>query len=282
MGKHASNFLELHTEPLDLPGIGRHRGEIPSGRRRLDTVALPIVALTAAPDAADPANTAGLVLRPVRRPVVRRRAAGVAVTTATLMMVGGMAGVGTRMSESEPLETGLQPIVASADAVLSPVEVDVTTVPAPPPPPPVAEPSVAPPAPVPAPPVVVAPRPVAPPPPPPPPAPPAIGKAAAIAGAARAQLGRTQDCTMLVTNALAAVGIRHHGWPVSYFALGDVVSYANAMPGDLVYYENGGLGLAHIAVYDGGGMGIHGGWNGNQTVRFSVFVGSGPVFIRVR
>jgi cell wall-associated NlpC family hydrolase len=87
---------------------------------------------------------------------------------------------------------------------------------------------------------------------------------------------------MLVTNALAAVNIRHHGWPVSYFALGDVVTFANAMPGDLVYYENGGLGLAHIAVYDGGGMAIHGGWNGNQTIRASVWVGSGPVFIRVR
>lgn len=86
---------------------------------------------------------------------------------------------------------------------------------------------------------------------------------------------------MLVTNALAAVGVNFHGWPAGYFALGHTVPAAQAIPGDLVYYTNGGAGLAHIAVYIGGGQAVHGGWNGNQTVRFSVYVGSGPVFIRV-
>ncbi|WP_026820153.1 NlpC/P60 family protein [Arthrobacter castelli] len=104
---------------------------------------------------------------------------------------------------------------------------------------------------------------------------------AGIASAARAQLGVTQDCTMLVTNALAAVGIDHHGWPDSYFSLGTQVSAGQARPGDLVYYADGGTGMAHIAVYVGSGQAVHGGWEGGQTVLASVNVGSGPVYIRV-
>ncbi|HET7140013.1 MAG TPA: NlpC/P60 family protein [Arthrobacter sp.] len=109
----------------------------------------------------------------------------------------------------------------------------------------------------------------------------ASGKGAAILSAAYAQLGVNQDCTMLVTNALAAVGIHFHDWPAGYLSLGRTVSAAEAQPGDLVYYANGGGGSAHIAVYAGNGMAVHGGFNGNQTVVFSVNVGSGPVFIRV-
>ncbi|MFE4541352.1 NlpC/P60 family protein [Arthrobacter sp. NPDC056727] len=109
----------------------------------------------------------------------------------------------------------------------------------------------------------------------------ASGKGAAIAAAAYAQLGVSQDCTALATNALAAVGIHYHGWPAGYLSLGRTVSAAEAQPGDLAYYQNGGMGLAHIAVYVGNGMAVHGGWNGGTTALFSVNVGSGPVFIRV-
>ncbi|WP_138444580.1 NlpC/P60 family protein [Sinomonas susongensis] len=107
------------------------------------------------------------------------------------------------------------------------------------------------------------------------------GKGAAIAAAAYAQLGVHQDCTMLVTNALAAVGIYFHGWPADYMSLGHIVSAGAAQPGDLVYYQNGGMGMAHIAVYVGNGMAVHGGWDGDNTVLYSVNVGSGPVFIHV-
>ncbi|BCW34922.1 hypothetical protein StoSoilA2_09780 [Arthrobacter sp. StoSoilA2] len=108
------------------------------------------------------------------------------------------------------------------------------------------------------------------------------GLGAAIAAAAYAQLGVTQDCTMLVTNSLAAVGIHFHDWPAGYLSLGRTVSAAEAQPGDLAYYANGGYGgMAHIAVYVGNGMAVHGGWNGSTTALFSVNVGSGPVFIRV-
>ena len=109
----------------------------------------------------------------------------------------------------------------------------------------------------------------------------ASGKGSTIAAAAYAQLGVAQDCTALATNALAAAGINYHGWPAGYLSLGRTVSAAEAQPGDLAYYQNGGAGMAHIAVYVGNGMAVHGGWNGGTTSLQSVNVGSGPVFIRV-
>ncbi|MGO4806266.1 NlpC/P60 family protein [Arthrobacter sp. 2MCAF15] len=107
------------------------------------------------------------------------------------------------------------------------------------------------------------------------------GAGATIAAAAYAQIGVSQDCTALATNALAAAGIHYHGWPAGYLSLGRTVSAAEARPGDLAYYQNGGVGMAHIAVYVGNGMAVHGGWNGGTTALYSVNVGSGPVFIRV-
>lgn len=107
-------------------------------------------------------------------------------------------------------------------------------------------------------------------------------KGAAIYQAALAQLGVFQDCTMLVTNALKAVGINFHDWPAGYMSLGTVVPASQAQPGDLVYYANGGMGAAHIGVYAGNGQAIHGGWNGNQTVLNTANLGSGPVYIRVK
>ena len=100
-----------------------------------------------------------------------------------------------------------------------------------------------------------------------------------IAEAALAQLGASQDCTMLVTNALAANGIYYHGWPAGYLSLGTVTN--DPQPGDLIYYADGGLGMAHIAVYIGNGQAVHGGWHGSGTVIYSAYVGSGPVFIHV-
>ena len=109
----------------------------------------------------------------------------------------------------------------------------------------------------------------------------ASGKGGAILSAAEDQLGVNQDCTSLVSNSLAAVGIHHKGWPASYKSLGRSVSAAEAQAGDIAYYANGGSGMAHVAIYAGNGQAIHGGWNGNQTVKTSAYVGSGPEFIRV-
>ena len=107
-------------------------------------------------------------------------------------------------------------------------------------------------------------------------------KGAAIYQAALAQLGRHQDCTMLVTNALKSVGTNFHDWPIGYMSLGTVIPASQAQPGDLIYYANGGLGLAHIAVYAGNGQAVHGGWPGNLTVLNAANIGSGPVYIRVK
>ena len=100
-----------------------------------------------------------------------------------------------------------------------------------------------------------------------------------IAEAALAQVGTAQDCTMLVTNALAANGIYYHGWPSGYMSLGTVTD--DPQPGDLIYYADGGMGMAHIAVYIGNGQAVHGGYNGNETVVASAYLGSGPVFIHL-
>lgn len=84
------------------------------------------------------------------------------------------------------------------------------------------------------------------------------GSYQAIANAALAQLGRYQDCTMLVTNSLAAVGINFHGWPTEYLSLGPTTS--NPVPGDICVYQG------HVAIYIGNGQAVHGGWLGSQTV----------------
>lgn len=110
---------------------------------------------------------------------------------------------------------------------------------------------------------------------------PTSGRGATISAAAYAQLGVAQDCTALVSKSLLAAGINFHGWPAGYLSLGAVVSADQAKAGDLAYYVDGGAGVAHIAVYVGGGMAVHGGWNGGTTSLQSVNIGSGPVFIRV-
>ena len=82
--------------------------------------------------------------------------------------------------------------------------------------------------------------------------------------------------------ALKSVGINYHDWPAGYMNLGTIVSASEAQPGDLIYYANCGMGVAHIAVYAGNGQAIHGGWLGNQTVVNSADIGSGAVYIRVK
>ncbi len=136
-------------------------------------------------------------------------------------------------------------------------------------------------APAPAPAAAPAPAPVAP--APTPPAAPAVasGVGATIAAAAYAQLGVHQDCTALASNALAAAGIFYHGWPAGYMSLGRTVSAGEAQPGDLIYYDNAGAGVPHIAVYVGNGQAVHGGFNGGNTQLFSAYLGSGPVFIAI-
>lgn len=83
-----------------------------------------------------------------------------------------------------------------------------------------------------------------------------------IAEAAKAQIGVEQDCTMLVTNSLKAVGINFHGWPIEYKTLGEWTD--SPVPGDIIIYEG------HVALYIGNGRAIHGGWMGHTTREWSV------------
>ncbi|MCC9204873.1 LysM peptidoglycan-binding domain-containing protein [Arthrobacter sp. zg-Y769] len=107
----------------------------------------------------------------------------------------------------------------------------------------------------------------------------ASGTNAIMLASAQAQLGAAQDCTVLVEVALRAAGhnVGDLG-PAQLAAYGTQVSTPE--PGDMVFYADGGMGVAHIAIYVGNGEAIHSGWNGNQTVVQSVNVGSGPVFYR--
>ena len=83
-----------------------------------------------------------------------------------------------------------------------------------------------------------------------------------IVSAAMSQIGVNQDCTSLVSNALAAAGIHYHGWPEGYATLGSWTN--NPVPGDIIIYSG------HVAIYLGNGQAVHGGWLGNQTVVASV------------
>lgn len=107
--------------------------------------------------------------------------------------------------------------------------------------------------------------------------------------AAKSHVGQKLWCDELVSAALVESGRISGGNSglfegvvgVYYFpSLGTFISQGQAVPGDLVYYDNGGLGVPHIAVYAGNGQAIHGGFGGGYVVVHSVNIGSGPKFLR--
>ena len=90
-----------------------------------------------------------------------------------------------------------------------------------------------------------------------------------LVAAALAQVGVSQDCTDLVQNALAAIGLTErrdqggydHGVS-DFYRYGTPVTDGNYAPGDILIWP----GAPHVAVYIGNGQAVHGGWQGNQTV----------------
>lgn len=60
------------------------------------------------------------------------------------------------------------------------------------------------------------------------------------------------------------------------------VSYDEAIPGDLIFYSNGGIGVQHFATYLGDGKALQGNYNGT-TIIGSVWLkgASSPIFYRV-
>lgn len=91
----------------------------------------------------------------------------------------------------------------------------------------------------------------------------------AIVNAAHSELGAFQDCTDLVQNALAAVGLAErrdqggydHG-TISLGSFGTPVNDGQWAPGDIL----GWPGYPHVAIYIGSGLAIHGGMGGTTVV----------------
>lgn len=92
---------------------------------------------------------------------------------------------------------------------------------------------------------------------------------ARIAAAAQGLVGVTdgQWCTQVVQQALANAGVSdaYQLWPDQYAG---VYGYYTDTPeaGNLIYYNNGGRGVDHIAVYIGNGLAVHGNYTGYNPV----------------
>ena len=106
-----------------------------------------------------------------------------------------------------------------------------------------------------------------------------------ISSSAQGLVGVTDGlwCTQVVQQALANAGVSdaYQLWPDQYQG---VYGYYTDSPlaGDLIYYNNGGRGVDHIAIYIGNGQAIHGNYKG-KTVQASAYQdGMGnPQYIRV-
>ncbi|MBR2808763.1 MAG: C40 family peptidase [Erysipelotrichaceae bacterium] len=60
------------------------------------------------------------------------------------------------------------------------------------------------------------------------------------------------------------------------------ISYEEALPGDMIFYMNGGNGYTHVAVYLGDGMALQGNYSGRAVIR-SIYLprATEPMFARV-
>ena len=90
-------------------------------------------------------------------------------------------------------------------------------------------------------------------------------------------------CTQVVQQALANAGVSdaYQLWPDQYAS--QYGYYTNdPQEGDLLYYNNGGRGVDHIAIYIGNGQAVHGNYEG-KTVIASAYLSTAasPQFIRV-
>ena len=106
-----------------------------------------------------------------------------------------------------------------------------------------------------------------------------------ISSSAQGLVGVTDGlwCTQVVQQALANAGVSdaYQLWPDQYQG---VYGYYTDSPqaGDLIYYNNGGRGVDHIAIYIGNGQAVHGNYNGKTVIAGAYQNGMGnPQYIRV-
>lgn len=106
-----------------------------------------------------------------------------------------------------------------------------------------------------------------------------------ISSSAQELVGVTDGlwCTQVVQQSLANAGVSdaYQLWPDQYQG---VYGYYTDSPlaGDLIYYNNGGRGVDHIAVYIGNGQAVHGNYNGKTVIAGAYQSGMGnPQYIRV-
>ena len=106
-----------------------------------------------------------------------------------------------------------------------------------------------------------------------------------ISSSAQGLVGVTDGlwCTQVVQQALANAGVSdaYQLWPDQYQG---VYGYYTDSPqaGDLIYYNNGGRGVDHIAIYIGNGQAVHGNYNGKTVITDAYQSGMGnPQYIRV-
>ena len=104
---------------------------------------------------------------------------------------------------------------------------------------------------------------------------PASGVGAALVASARAQLGATQDCTILAEQALRSVGKSVGDLaPLQFHQYGTPVSAPQ--PGDLM------IRAGHVGIYIGGGQAISSGMNGvNETIVHPTSWLTGTSYVRV-
>jgi cell wall-associated NlpC family hydrolase len=110
---------------------------------------------------------------------------------------------------------------------------------------------------------------------------PAGAGAQGLLDAAMAQLGWAQDCTALVENALRAIGygVGDLGTSVGEYArYGTVVTDGSYAPGDILIWPG-----AHVAIYAGNGLAVHGGFGGSTVLAtaFGTFSGMPSAVVRI-
>lgn len=107
-----------------------------------------------------------------------------------------------------------------------------------------------------------------------------------VAKAALARVGQSLWCDELCSKALEDAGVltgdKSHfpGGVIAlscYESIGKKISKSQLKAGDIIYYNNAGAGVGHVAVYVGNNKAVHGGSKG-KVVLGGVNIGDGPAF----